>query len=190
MSASMGNTSENITLGGSAFRYGSNLKTTIATIGMIACHSNSPSAGTPSQFERGFGGSFSDTSSHPNSLSFKPKQPVKRHSVLDISTRDRGSMFKPLGVGAVTLDQVHLDPEIIDLAISRHEKLEIISNGVVKGVFTPTERTPQPTGYEGHKRLTSTELGEIATQLASASDDSAAVLTEKLLQGFYGETRA
>ena len=90
-----------------------------------------------------------------------------------------------------TLEQIHEDPAILDRAIFQREALDIISNGVVAGVFTPTERAPQPTGYEGHKRLTPTELGEIAALLAAAPDEKAAeALKEKLLQGFYGETRA
>ena len=90
-----------------------------------------------------------------------------------------------------TLEQIHSDPEIIDRAISRHERLEIISNGVVTGVFTPTERAPQPDGYEEHKRLSPQELCKLAEKLIAAPDDETAErIKEEMLCGFYGEASA
>ena len=90
-----------------------------------------------------------------------------------------------------TLEQIHSDPEIIDRAISRHEQLEIISNGVVTGVFTPTERAPQSSGYEGYKRLSPRELGDLAEKLANAADaETAAAIREEMTRGFYGEASA
>jgi hypothetical protein len=90
-----------------------------------------------------------------------------------------------------TLEEIHNDPEIIDRAISRSERLDIVSNGVVTATFTPTKHVADVNGYASAKRLSPIELGEIAAQLASAPDDEAAeVLKEKLPQGFYGEASA
>ena len=90
-----------------------------------------------------------------------------------------------------TLEQFHRDPEIIDRAISRSERLDIVSNGVVTATVTPTKRAACASDYESAKRLSPSELGEIAAQLAAAPDDEAAeILTEKLLSGFYGKASA
>lgn len=90
-----------------------------------------------------------------------------------------------------TLEQIHRDPEIIDRAISRHEQLEMISNGVVTGVLTSTERPSKPNGYEEHKRLSPQELCKLAEKLIAAPDDETAEqIKEEMLCGFYGEASA
>lgn len=90
-----------------------------------------------------------------------------------------------------TLEEIHRDPEIIDRAISRHERLEMISNGVVTGVFTQAERAPQSSGYEQYKRLSPEELCKLAEKLAAAPDvETAERIKEEMLCGFYGEARA
>lgn len=90
-----------------------------------------------------------------------------------------------------TLEEIHRDPEIIDRAISQHERLEIISNGVVTGVFTPTERADKPSGHEENKRLSPEELCKLAEKLIAAPDDETAErIKEEMICGFYGEARA
>jgi hypothetical protein len=90
-----------------------------------------------------------------------------------------------------TLEQIHRDPAIIDRAISRREPLEIISNGVVTGVLTPTECASALKSYEGNKRLSPSGLCELAEKLIAAPDDeTAARIKEEMLYGFYGKESA
>lgn len=90
-----------------------------------------------------------------------------------------------------TLEQIHRDPEIIDRAISRSERLDIVSNGVVTATVTPTKQAACASDYESARRLSPSELGILADKLANAADkETAAVLREEMIRGFYGEASA
>ena len=113
-----------------------------------------------------------------------------------------------------TLEEIHRDPEIIDRAISRSERLDIVSNGVVTATFTPVTQPAErhsvldiPThdagrmlkplsdddssDYRSAKRLSPTELGKLAEALANAPDDeTAARVREEMTKRFYGTSDA
>ena len=66
-----------------------------------------------------------------------------------------------------TLEQIHRDPEIIDRAISRSERLDIVSNGVITGTFTPAK---PPTQRHSVLDIPTCDVGQILKPLSSDDD--------------------
>ena len=75
-----------------------------------------------------------------------------------------------------TLEQIHRDPEIIDRAISRSERLDIISNGVITGTFTPIK---PPAERHSVLDIPTRDLGRMLKPL-SEDDDLLGEMTEDL----------
>ncbi len=83
-----------------------------------------------------------------------------------------------------TLEQIHKDPSILDRAIHQREQLEIIADGIIAATFTPAS-------FLDAEKLSPVELGRLADALADAPDDeSAAIIREKMMKGFYGTADA
>lgn len=52
-----------------------------------------------------------------------------------------------------TLDDIHRDPAILDQAIARGERLEILTNGEITATLVPIPKTPEPDFVARAKRI-------------------------------------
>lgn len=69
-----------------------------------------------------------------------------------------------------TLDDIHRDPAILDQAIARGERLEILSNGAVTATLVPSAKPIEPDFLERAKRIWGEHpVGMPLSEIVSAS---------------------